>query len=63
MTTKVKVTLEEYHGYPVEVRTVSLGKRPQYSAPQFLHEVGDSVLVYVHQNQDIHIGEIKTNAA
>lgn len=63
MTTKVKITLEEYTGHPVEVRTVAVGKRQAYSTPQFLHEAGDSVEVYVHQNQDIHIGEIKTNAA
>ena len=61
MTTSVKVTLEEFTGHPVEVIVTSMGKPT--AQRYLLSEVGESAQVYVHQNQDVHVGEIKTNAA
>jgi hypothetical protein len=62
MTTKVRITLEESTGCPVEIRTVTTGKAQRYSCPQFLQTAGDYVEVYVHANQDVVVGEIKPKA-
>lgn len=62
MTTKVRVTLEEFTGYPVNVGVKDLLSSTRRTVG-VLREVGDSVEVCVHQNQDVVVGEIKTNAA
>lgn len=62
MTTKVTVKLEEFTGYPVIVQTVDLLSKNAVDNA-VLHEAGASVEVYIHQNQDVRVGEIKTNNA
>lgn len=64
MTTKIKVTLEEFTGYPVEVMVLGYTAHGKHvTSAGVLHKVGDSVEVHVHQNQDVIAGEIKTNQA
>ncbi|HWG89142.1 MAG TPA: hypothetical protein VN679_15260 [Candidatus Acidoferrales bacterium] len=61
MTTKIKVTMEEYAGMPVTVCVKTPDRDLQIV--DTLLEKGDSATVYVHQNQDVVVGEIKTTAA
>lgn len=57
MTTKIKVTMEEYAGWPVMVCTVANGQEPQIVAS--LLEKGESAEVYVHSNQQVVVTEVQ----
>ena len=63
MTTKIRVEMVESAGYPVTVHTVTPGGNPVAAHEGTLHKKGDSVEVWVHQNQDVVVGELKTSAA
>jgi hypothetical protein len=62
MTTQVKVELVQFTGYPVVVSTTS-GDGAAPVQQGILERNGDAVLVFVHQNQDVVVGELKTGAA
>ena len=59
MTTKVKITLEEFAGQPVNVTIVGHGQTPQIIA--CLQDAGESVETYVHQHQDVVVSEVNAN--